>query len=153
MRKFIFIPQLDAAEVTPVLKKHRFKLPKNVEPRGVARWYHGNYYGYGNKASWFPLSSTGGIATKAFHGLTVTFPAPIDNKLIALLADKFARDKKAHKAELSEDRRKLRATKDQEAMECDWCGEKFTTDSYDLTDGRVFCSEMCRAQGEAGRRM
>jgi formylmethanofuran dehydrogenase subunit E len=38
-------------------------------------------------------------------------------------------------------------------MECDWCGNGFTTESYDLEDGRVFCSEMCRAQGEAGRQM
>lgn len=40
-----------------------------------------------------------------------------------------------------------------EPMKCDWCGDEFKTDSYDLNDGRVFDSEMCRAQGEAGRRM
>jgi formylmethanofuran dehydrogenase subunit E len=48
---------------------------------------------------------------------------------------------------------KVGTAEDQDGMECDWCGEEFTADSYDLTDGRVFCSEMCRAQGEAGRQM
>ena len=42
---------------------------------------------------------------------------------------------------------------EQKPLECDWCGDRFTTDSYDLEDGRVFCSEMCRAQGESGRQM
>jgi len=87
MRK-VFVPQLEATEVSPILNRHRYKLPDNVEKHSVARWYHGIYYGYGNRNSWFPLNSMGGIATKAFRGLTVTFPAPIEKKLIALLAAK-----------------------------------------------------------------
>ena len=84
----IFVPQLEVTEVTPILKKYGYKLPENVERRSVARWHHGIYYGYGNRTSWFPLNSNGGIATKAFHGLTVSFPAPIEKKLIAILDEK-----------------------------------------------------------------
>jgi hypothetical protein len=88
MKKTIFIPQLEAKEVVPILKSHGYKLPGNVERRSVARWYHGIYYGYGNKNSWFPLNSMGGIATKAFYGLTVDFPDPINDELCALLLKK-----------------------------------------------------------------
>lgn len=80
----IFVPQLDHKEVAPILRANGFKWPPNVR-RPVARWHHGNYYGYGNKDSWFPLNSMGGIATKAFHDMTVEFPASIEEPLLAML--------------------------------------------------------------------
>ena len=98
MRK-IFVPQLEASEVAPIFKRHQWKRSKNIEGRTVARWHHGIYYGYGTKESWFPLNSMGGIAAKAFHGLTVTFPAPVENEMLALLAEKKSAKPKAAKAE------------------------------------------------------
>lgn len=85
MRK-IFVPQLDARVVRPILRQHRYRLPENCEPsRVIARWHYGTYYGYGTKESWIPLSSLGGMATKPFRGHTVRFPLRIDRKLQLLL--------------------------------------------------------------------
>jgi len=36
--KFIFVPQLDAKEVAPILRKFRFKMPANVRTEVVSRW-------------------------------------------------------------------------------------------------------------------
>lgn len=91
----IFVPQLDHKDVAPILKRHKFKLPENVERRDLARWYYGIYYGYGNRRSWFPLNSMGGISTIAFMGLTVFFPKPVEEKLLLLLAEKKASEKAA----------------------------------------------------------
>jgi hypothetical protein len=90
----IFVPQLEASEVAPIFKRHRWRKPQNISGMTVARWHHGIYYQYGNKASWFPLNSMGGIATKAFHGLTVTFPPAVESDLLALLDEKKRQSRK-----------------------------------------------------------
>jgi hypothetical protein len=87
MSRRIFVPQLEHSAVLPILNRHRWKLPSNVTP-AVARWHFGWYYGYGSKESWIPLNPMGGIATHAFQGLVVKFPAKIDAKLRALLEEK-----------------------------------------------------------------
>lgn len=84
----IFVPQLEASEVAPIFKRHRWRKPQSIAGRTVARWYYGSYYQHGNKESWFPLNSMGGIATKAFHSLTVTFPPAVESELLALLDEK-----------------------------------------------------------------
>ena len=89
MTKKIFVPQLDALEVAPIFKAHRWRKPKNITGRTVYRWHYGIYYGYGNKNSWFPLNSMGGIASKAFHAMTVKFPEPVEAELFALLDKKW----------------------------------------------------------------
>ncbi len=84
----IFVPQLDhKKEVAPILKTHRYKLPDNVRSP-VSRWHRGVYYGYGNSHSWVPLNTMGGMATKAFHAVSVRFPERIDKKLRTLLKEK-----------------------------------------------------------------
>lgn len=88
--KTIFIPELDAAEVAPIIRANGYKLPDNVDRPILARWYRGKYYGYGDSRSWIPLNSMGGIATKAFHDHKVRFPAKIDKALREMLRKKRA---------------------------------------------------------------
>ena len=79
-------------------KVEKPEVPANVIAEAVSRWYFGIYYGYGNRESWIPLGSMGGMATRPFDSHTVRFPARIDRKLRALLDQK-------RSAELAEFRR------------------------------------------------
>lgn len=86
--KFGFVPQIEAAEVTRVLRKHSYELPSNVNPKvTLSRWHKGRYCGYGDPDGWVPLNPGGGIATRAFDDHSVRFPAQIDKELRMLLVD------------------------------------------------------------------
>jgi hypothetical protein len=80
--------ELDAEQVMPVLRKHRYKLPGNVNTEQVRRWHKGFYYGYGCRGVWIPLNAMGGIATKGFWDHSVKFPLRIDRELRMLLLDR-----------------------------------------------------------------
>lgn len=77
--------QLSTEQVTPILKRFRWKLPPNVNRRELARWHYGPYYGYGGRGLWIPLNSLGGMATRAFDTKTVKFPKRITTALLKLL--------------------------------------------------------------------
>lgn len=77
--------QLDAKQVMPILKRFRWKLPANVDQPIVDRFHFGQYYGYGEKDLWIPITVHGGIATKAFHSHTIKFPKRIEKHLQAML--------------------------------------------------------------------
>ena len=82
------IPELDATDVNLVFAKYRYRLPRNCEPRlYIARWHFGKYYGYGTRDTWIPLDSVGGMATKAWHDKTVSFPWRIEKSLRKLLKE------------------------------------------------------------------